>query len=263
MERQPVKEPLQTGIKAIDSMIPIGRGQRELIIGDRQIGKTAIAVDAIINQKNEDAAAHLHLRGHRPEGVDDRADRGQFASTARSNTRRGLLHGPRPARSVHRALRGVRHGRIVHGAGQGRAHRLRRSDQAKPGLPPAFAASSPPAGTRSLSGRCFLSAFTSAGTAVNCRRRTAADRSPRCPSSRRRPATSRPTFQPTSSRSPTARSFSKAASSLGVSGRRSTSAFRFRAWAATPRPRRCARSRAGSSRTRAVPRPRVVRAIQL
>ncbi len=49
--RQPVKEPLQTGIKAIDSMIPIGRGQRELIIGDRAIGKTAIAIDTIINQK--------------------------------------------------------------------------------------------------------------------------------------------------------------------------------------------------------------------
>ena len=49
--RQPVKEPLQTGIKAIDAMIPIGRGQRELIIGDRQLGKTAIAIDTIINQK--------------------------------------------------------------------------------------------------------------------------------------------------------------------------------------------------------------------
>ena len=51
MDRQPVKEPLQTGIKAIDAMIPIGRGQRELIIGDRQTGKTAIALDTIINQK--------------------------------------------------------------------------------------------------------------------------------------------------------------------------------------------------------------------
>ncbi len=50
--RQPVKEPLQTGIKAVDSMIPIGRGQRELIIGDRQTGKTAIAIDTIINQKS-------------------------------------------------------------------------------------------------------------------------------------------------------------------------------------------------------------------
>ena len=51
IDRQPVKEPVQTGIKAIDSMIPIGRGQRELIIGDRQTGKTAIALDAIINQR--------------------------------------------------------------------------------------------------------------------------------------------------------------------------------------------------------------------
>ena len=55
VERQPVKEPLQTGLKAIDAMIPIGRGQRELIIGDRQTGKTAVALDAIINQKNEPA----------------------------------------------------------------------------------------------------------------------------------------------------------------------------------------------------------------
>ncbi len=54
IERQPVKEPLQTGLKAIDSMVPIGRGQRELIIGDRQTGKTAIAIDTIINQKDED-----------------------------------------------------------------------------------------------------------------------------------------------------------------------------------------------------------------
>ena len=54
IDRQPVKEPLQTGIKAIDSMIPIGRGQRELIIGDRQTGKTTIAIDTIINQKGKD-----------------------------------------------------------------------------------------------------------------------------------------------------------------------------------------------------------------
>ncbi|MBN1224287.1 MAG: F0F1 ATP synthase subunit alpha [Candidatus Aminicenantes bacterium] len=54
VDRLPVKKPLQTGIKAIDSMIPIGRGQRELIIGDRQTGKTAIAIDTIINQKGKD-----------------------------------------------------------------------------------------------------------------------------------------------------------------------------------------------------------------
>jgi F-type H+-transporting ATPase subunit alpha len=57
VERAPVKEPLQTGTKAIDAMVPIGRGQRELIIGDRQTGKTAIAIDAILSQKNEPAAS--------------------------------------------------------------------------------------------------------------------------------------------------------------------------------------------------------------
>src|SRR5216684_315539 len=54
IERQPVREPMATGLKAIDSMIPIGRGQRELIIGDRQTGKTAIAIDTIINNKGND-----------------------------------------------------------------------------------------------------------------------------------------------------------------------------------------------------------------
>lgn len=54
ISRQPVSEPLQTGIKSIDGMVPIGRGQRELIIGDRQTGKTAIAIDTIINQKGQD-----------------------------------------------------------------------------------------------------------------------------------------------------------------------------------------------------------------
>jgi F-type H+-transporting ATPase subunit alpha len=57
VERQPVKESLQTGLKAIDGMVPIGRGQRELIIGDRQTGKTAVAVDAIINQRGKTSSA--------------------------------------------------------------------------------------------------------------------------------------------------------------------------------------------------------------
>ena len=64
IQRQPVKEPLQTGIAAVDSMIPIGRGQRELIIGDRQTGKTAVAIDAIINQKitHTDEAKELGIK---------------------------------------------------------------------------------------------------------------------------------------------------------------------------------------------------------
>src|SRR6187455_1386464 len=54
VDRQSVKEPLQTGLKAIDAMVPVGRGQRELIIGDRQTGKTAVGIDTIINQKGQD-----------------------------------------------------------------------------------------------------------------------------------------------------------------------------------------------------------------
>ncbi|MGD2045026.1 MAG: F0F1 ATP synthase subunit alpha [Gemmatimonadota bacterium] len=65
VKRQPVKEPLQTGIKAIDSMIPIGRGQRELIIGDRGTGKTAVAVDTIINQKGQDVVCIYCAIGQR------------------------------------------------------------------------------------------------------------------------------------------------------------------------------------------------------
>src|SRR5262245_61036113 len=65
VKRQPVKEPMQTGLKAIDSMIPIGRGQRELIIGDRQTGKTAIAVDTIINNKDKDLAGAYVAIGQR------------------------------------------------------------------------------------------------------------------------------------------------------------------------------------------------------
>src|SRR5690349_22557022 len=65
VQRQPVKEPMQTGLKAIDSMIPIGRGQRELIIGDRQTGKTAIAIDTIINNKDQDVVSVYVAVGQR------------------------------------------------------------------------------------------------------------------------------------------------------------------------------------------------------
>ena len=69
IQRQPVKEPLQTGLKAIDSMIPIGRGQRELIIGDRQTGKTAIAIDTIINQKDTDVICIYVAIGQKKSSV--------------------------------------------------------------------------------------------------------------------------------------------------------------------------------------------------
>src|SRR6186713_1009623 len=69
VDRQPVREPLQTGIKAIDAMIPIGRGQRELIIGDRQTGKTAVAVDAIINQKGKDVVCIYNAIGQKQSTI--------------------------------------------------------------------------------------------------------------------------------------------------------------------------------------------------
>ena len=69
VDRQPVKEPLQTGLKAIDAMVPIGRGQRELIIGDRQTGKTAVAVDAIINQKGLDVICVYNAIGQKQSTI--------------------------------------------------------------------------------------------------------------------------------------------------------------------------------------------------
>src|SRR4051812_6185973 len=69
VQRQPVKEPVQTGLKAIDSMIPIGRGQRELIIGDRQTGKTAIPIDTIINNKDSDIVSVYVAIGQRKANV--------------------------------------------------------------------------------------------------------------------------------------------------------------------------------------------------
>src|SRR6202007_374336 len=69
VDRQPVKEPMQTGLKAIDGMVPIGRGQRELIIGDRQTGKTAVAVDAIINQKGKGVTCIYNAIGQKQSTV--------------------------------------------------------------------------------------------------------------------------------------------------------------------------------------------------
>ena len=105
-DRQPVKEPLQTGIKAIDSMTPIGRGQRELIIGDRKTGKTAICIDTIINQKQ---TGEMFLRRHRPEGIDGRrADRGVARAGAmdiRRSSWRGEFARPAAIRGLTRAAR--------------------------------------------------------------------------------------------------------------------------------------------------------------
>ena len=89
--RQPVTEPLQTGIKAIDAMIPIGRGQRELIIGDRQTGKSTVALDAILNQRefyDRGEPVFCIYVANRPEGLD-----GSAGSKCPDQRRRHGLHG--------------------------------------------------------------------------------------------------------------------------------------------------------------------------
>ncbi len=135
IRRQPVKEPLQTGIKAIDSMIPIGRGQRELIIGDRGTGKTAIAVDTIINQKGQDVICIYVAIG-------------QKASTVAGLVNRLEEHGAMDytivimasgfdlrSHALHRALRRGGHGRVLHVLGPPRPLHLRRPHQARRLLP--------------------------------------------------------------------------------------------------------------------------------
>ena len=113
--RQGVDTPVQTGIKAIDALIPIGRGQRELIIGDRQTGKTAIAIDTIINQKGQDLVCIYVAIGQKLSTVaqtvgDAREVRRDGAHDRRRRRRRGSR-----AAAVPRPVRGLRDGRGDHG----------------------------------------------------------------------------------------------------------------------------------------------------
>ena len=130
--RKSVHEPMATGLKAIDALIPIGRGQRELIIGDRQTGKTAIALDTILNQKplnaqhrREDQAL-LRLCRDRPEALHRRAVR----QGARGAGRAGIFHHRRRDRvrpcadAVLRAVRRLHHGRILPRQRHARRHHL-------------------------------------------------------------------------------------------------------------------------------------------
>ena len=158
MQRKSVHEPMQTGIKAIDAMIPIGRGQRQLIIGDRQTGKTAIAIDTIINQKanwesgDVEQAGALHLRRHRPEGLDDRRRQGRARGRRRDGVhddRRGP--GLRPRRlQVPRPLHRLGHRPALDVRRQARPDHLRRPVEAGRGLPRRVAAAAPPAGPRGV-----------------------------------------------------------------------------------------------------------------
>ena len=218
--RKPVHEPMQTGILAIDSMIPIGRGQRELIIGDRQTGKTAIAVDAIINQKGKDMICIYVAIGQKASTV---------AGIVETLERHGAMDytiivsasasDSAPLQYIA-PMAGCRHRRVLHVQRRGRqagfrreprpprAVRLRRPVQAGRGLPPDVAdAASSARDARRTPATCSTCIRRLLERAVKTdRRERRAARSRRCPSSRRRPATCPPTSRRTSSPSPTARS---------------------------------------------------------
>ena len=131
--RKSVNEPMATGLKSIDALIPVGRGQRELIIGDRQTGKTAIALDTILNQKPLNVAgaperpeALLRLRRDRPEAFDRRPVR----EGARRAGRAGIFDHRRRDRvrsgadAVHRAVHRLHHGRVFPRQRHARRHHL-------------------------------------------------------------------------------------------------------------------------------------------
>ena len=151
VDRQPVKEPLQTGIKAIDAMIPIGRGQRELIIGDRQTGKTAIALDTIINQKGGDVICIYVAIGQKrstvAQVVKTLEDYGAMEYTI---VVAATASDPAPMQYLA-PYSGCAIGEYFRDTKPPRALRLRRSFQARRGVSRDFAAAAPSAGTRSVS----------------------------------------------------------------------------------------------------------------
>ena len=163
VERQPVKEPMQTGIKAIDAMIPIGRGQRELIIGDRQTGKTAIALDTIINQKGGDVICIYVAIGQKrstvAQVVKTLEDYGAMEYTIVVSA---SASDPAPMQYLA-PFSGCAMGEYFRDYGTPRAVHLRRSFQTRRGLSRNLAAAAPAAGARSVSGRRVLSAQPAAG----------------------------------------------------------------------------------------------------
>ncbi len=143
--RQPVHEPLQTGIKAIDAMTPIGRGQRELIIGDRKTGKTTVAVDTILAQKGQGVKCIYVAVGQKGSTVAQTVatfeEHGAMEYTVVVNAPAADERGVQ----VPRALRRLRHRSALDGKRRARARRLRRPLEAGRGVPPAVAAAAPPA----------------------------------------------------------------------------------------------------------------------
>ena len=163
MHRHPVDEPLSTGLKAIDAMTPIGRGQRQLIIGDRQTGKTAIAIDTIINQKRnwESGDPKKQVRCiYVAIG-----QKGSTIASVKQSPGRGRRHGVHDHRGlpgcrfrrlqVHRTVHRFRHRTALDVQRQACAHRLRRSVQAGRGLPLDFLLLRRPPGREAYPGDVF------------------------------------------------------------------------------------------------------------
>ena len=152
-------------------MTPIGRGQRELIIGDRKTGKTTVAIDTILNQKGLGVKCIYVAIGQKGSTVAQTVD-----TLARA--RRDGLHGRRRragvgpgAVQVPRPLRRLRHGPALDGERRARAHRLRRPVEAGRGVPPAVAAAAPPARARGVPGRRLLPAQPAARAGRQAERR--------------------------------------------------------------------------------------------
>ena len=198
IERQPVKEPLQTGIKAIDAMIPIGRGQRELIIGDRQTGKTAIAIDTIINQKGTGVICIYVAIGQKESTV---------ANVVGTLEKHGAMEytivvtasasEPAPLQYIA-PYAGVAMGEEFTLQRRPRAVRLRRPVEAR--APPTASSRCCCAARRAARrtrATCSTCTRACSSAPASCPTSWAAARSPRCRSSRPRPATCRPTSRPT------------------------------------------------------------------
>ena len=241
VDRQPVREPLQTGLKAIDAMIPIGRGQRELIIGDRQTGKTAVAIDTIINQKGKGVICIYVAIGQKQSTV---------AQVVKTLEEHGAMEytivvaasASEPAPLQYIAPTRLRDGRVLPRQRPPRALHLRRSLEARAGLPRDLAAAAPPAGPRGVPGRRLLPALAPARArreAERRARRRLADGAADHRDAGRRRLGLHPDQRDLDHRRPDLPRV--ATCSTRASGRRSTSASRCRASAARRRSRRCGR----------------------
>ena len=154
--RKSVSQPVQTGLKSIDAMVPVGRGQRELIIGDRQTGKTAVAVDTIINQKGKDLICVYVAVGQKASTIANVVRKlEEFGAMAYTIVVAASASDPAAMQYIAPVL-GLHDGRVLPRPRPGRAHHLRRPDQAGLGVPPDLAAAAPPAGPRSVSRRRVL-----------------------------------------------------------------------------------------------------------